>query len=243
MLASRGQERGQCRTLRARPPPGPASSRAAPPRLAHVRAKATAPASRSPSSTASIKPVSSASAALIGSARQQHLYRRLHAHQARQALRALGSWNDAQVDLRQPHLAHSGPPRGSGRHREFQAPAQRRAVERHDHGHPAVLDAREQVVHVGRAARSPPGHLLQPLDVRPCRKGPPRGQNHQGIRRRVGVGVGDGALDAAEDLRREGVDRRIVDADDGHRGVTREDVEVTGHLWGQRSWCGHSLQS
>ena len=42
------------------------------------------------------------------------------------------------------------------------------------------------------------------------------------------------ALESADDFRGERVDGRVVDADDGHRRVTRQDVEVTGHLRGER---------
>jgi hypothetical protein len=115
-------------------------------------------------------------------------------------------------------------------------------VKRHHHRHPAILDAREKVVHVGRAARSAPRQLLQALDVRPGHEGPASAHDDQGIRGHVGVGVGHGAPEAADDFRREGVDGRIVDADDGHRWVTRQDVEVTGHLRGERGWCGHDLR-
>jgi hypothetical protein len=179
---------------------------------------------------------------LDGSARHQHLNRGVHAHQARQALRALGPRNDAEVHLRQPHLPARHGDAVVARHRELEPPAQCGAVKRHHHGHAAVLDAREQVVHVGRAARTTPGYRLQALDIRPCREGPSSALDDEGIGSRVSVGLSHGALEAADDVRREGIDGRVVDADDGHRGVTRLDVQVTGYLRRERGWCGHGLR-
>ena len=123
------------------------------------------PPSRSPSTIRSIRPTRSASGRLHRLAGHAHLDRLLDADQPRQPLRAFGAGNDAEVDLGLPHLRIGDGDAVVAGHRHFEPAAERGAVQRHDDRLGGVLDALQQVVHVGGAAVAAPGQLLEPLDV------------------------------------------------------------------------------
>ena len=114
-------------------------------------AKAMAPATRSPSMISSTRPAASASFAGIGSPRQNHRQRLFDADEPRQALRAAGARNEAELDFRQaePRARRGDAEMAAERHLE--PAAERRAVHGRDR---RLLDRLDRGDHVerGRAA-------------------------------------------------------------------------------------------
>ena len=141
-----------------------------------------------------------------------HLDRLFDADQARQPLRALGAGDDAEVHLRLAHLRVGDRNAVVTGHGQFEAAAERGAVQRHDHRLRAVLEAGEDVVHVGRAAARAPGQLFQPLDVGAGDERPSGSGDDDPAHRRVCLGLRDGGIDAVRHLLAERVYRRVVDA-------------------------------
>ena len=149
------------------------------------RAPATRrPATRSPSTIQSMSPACSASSALMG--RPETHISSAFSTPTRRGSRCVpfGAGNDAEVHLglSQPgvaarHAVVAG-------HRQFQPAAERGAVHRHHHGLGAVLDAAEEVVHVGRPRHVAPGHALEPLDVGAGHERAARAHHHDGPRPR-----------------------------------------------------------
>ena len=178
------------------------------------RAKASAPAARSPSTMRSIRPAASASGGLDRLARHAHLDGLLEADEPGQSLRAFGARDDAQVHLGQSHLRVGDGDAVVSGHRDLEAAAERGAVHRHHDRLGAVLDALQELVHLGCAGITAPGDVLEPLDVGPRRKRP-AGPNHDhGPHRRVPRHRVNRGADAVDDLLAEGVHRRVVDADE-----------------------------
>ncbi len=216
-VASRRQERRVrsracpvCRVDRA------SSARVIPPRRIS-RAKATAPARRSPLINRSTRPAASASAAANRLARDAHVDGLFDADEPGQTLRALGAGNDAQVHLGLTHLRVRERHAIMTGHRQFEAAAERRTVQRHHHGPVAVFDARQQIVNVRRTRSSAPRGLFELLDVRASGERAAGAHHDNGPNGRVRVDLIERRVQSVDDLRTKRVDGRVVDDDDGDR--------------------------
>ena len=128
------------------------------------------------------------------------------ADQARQALRAAGAGNEAELDLGQadPRLGveHA---RVAGQ-RQLEAAAERRAMDRGDHRLFRGLDDRQDV-----RQRRGQRRLAKFADVGASDEGAPLAGDDHRLDRRVGVSRADRARQALANRLRGGVDRRIVD--------------------------------
>ena len=173
---------------------------------------------------ASMSALASASWARDRAAREDHRQRLLDAGEARQALRAAGARQEAELDLGQAE-----PRGGSGdaivaAERRLEAAAERRAVQRRDDRLRGVLHRRDDVVQVGGC-----GGLPNSRDVGAGDEGAARADQHD----RVDVGIVAAALDAFLDAvahaMAQRIHRRIVDGDDGDVAVaTQTDWIVQG---------------
>ena len=156
---------------------------------------------------------------LDGPARHAHRQRGLHADQPRQPLRAFGAGDDAEVHLRQAELrvwhGHAVVPG----HGHLEAAAERSAVDRHHDRLRAVLDAGQEVVHLRRARLGAPDDVLEALDVGAGDEGAAGAATTIACDGRVGGGLRQRGRQAVDGLGAEGVDRRVVDEDDGHTAV------------------------
>ena len=174
-------------------------------------AKASAPSRNLPSSTsASTAPHSCASLALKGLPGHVGFERLLDPDQARQALGSAGAGNDAELDLRQSELR--------GRHGDavvaglgqFEAAAERRAVDRRNDRLGASLDRRLNV-----EQRGPLGRLAEFGNVGAGDEGAAVADQHDGLDRGVGRRLRDAGTEAVADVGGKRVDRRRVDRDHG----------------------------
>ena len=150
-------------------------------------------------------------------ARRHHLQRLLRPHDARQPLRAAGAGQQAEIDFRQ---AAAGGGHGHAvvtGERHFQAAAQRRAVDRGDHGLGRILD---RVLHVeqARALR----RLAEFGDVGAGDEGAAFADEHDRFRVRVGDGLFEAARQSVAHGRRERVHRRRIQGEDGDLAVIGE---------------------
>ena len=156
---------------------------------------------------------------LDGPSRHAHRQRRLDADQPRQALGAFGAGDDAEVHLRLSQLrvwhGHAVVPG----HGHLEAAAERRAVHRHHDGLGTVLDAGQEPVHVRRARLGAPYDILEALDVGAGDEGAAGASQHDPCDGRVGGRLRQRGWQRLDDLGTEGVDRRVVDSDDGHTAV------------------------
>jgi hypothetical protein len=136
-----------------------------------------------------------------------------HADQARQALRAGGARQYAQLHLGQPELgAGDGAAEMAGQ-RELQAPAEGEAVDRRHHG----FGHRIHVVHEHRQGGQADWCGLAELrDVRTAGERPAAAQQQECAHRGVVLALLDGIEDALQHALADAecVDRRIVECDD-----------------------------
>ena len=109
-----------------------------------------------------------------------HRQRLLHARQARQSLRAFRAGDDAQRDFRQPQLCVRHRDAKMAGHRQFQAAAERRAVDGEDDRLRALLHAAQQRPQVQRRVELPPREALQLGDVGAPGERAPGAQDHHG---------------------------------------------------------------
>ena len=160
---------------------------------------------------------------------RHHLQRLLDADDARQALRATCAGQQAEVHLRQPAAGGGHGHAVVGAERDFQAAAQRRAVDRGDH---RLGRAFHGVLHVVKA-----GAALRPAelgDVGAGDEGAAVADDHHRLGGRIGQSRGHAASQAVAHVERQRVHRRRVQGDDpdiafqvvaghmvdlGHRGV------------------------
>ncbi len=149
-------------------------------------------------------PIDQAEAERVGSldrlAGDAHLDRLLDADQARQPLRALGARDNAEVHFGLSHLRVGDRNPVMTGHGQFEAAAERGAVKRHDHRLRAVLEAAEDVVHVGRAAAGAPGELFQAFDIRAGDERPSGSGDDDAANGGVGLRPGDRRVDAVRDV-------------------------------------------
>ena len=155
-------------------------------------------------------------------ARHDHRERGVHADEPRQPLRAFGARDDAEVHLRQAELRAGDGHAVVRGHGHFDSAAERSPVDRHHDRLRALLDALQQVVHLGRAGVAAPDHVFEALDVRAGDERAAGRRDHDGLGRGVGFGLRQRGREAVDGLGAEGVDRGVVDEDDGHRAVEAE---------------------
>ena len=135
----------------------------------------------------------------------------LDADGARQALRAAGTRDDAELDLGQSQLAHVlGRDAVVAAQRQLQPAAQRRAVDGRHHRLGRGLDAVDQLRQVGLL------HLgLEFRDVGAGREEPARAGQHDGLHARIGIGLVEGLLQPHTQGMAQRVDGWVVHLDDG----------------------------
>ena len=144
-----------------------------------------------------------------------HVQGLLDADETRQPLRALGARNDPEVDL---GLADERVRHGDAEvagHGDLETAAERRAVNRHDHGLAAVLDARQQRVHVARRLAVAPRRTLEAVDIGAGDERPARAHEHDRRHRLVALRGVEGLDDGFGNAGTERIDGGIVDGDDG----------------------------
>jgi hypothetical protein len=150
-------------------------------------------------------------------AAQHQVQRGLHANQAWRALRAAGAGHQAQLHLRQAQLGGRHGQAVVRRKSDLQPAAERGAMDRGQHRLAAVLDAAAHLGQRGRLRR-----LAELADVGTGNEVAARaGDQHRG-HGAVGFGRVDRGDQAAAHIHAEGVDRRVVDADDQHIGLALE---------------------
>ena len=157
-----------------------------------------------------------------------HVQGFLDADETRQPLRALGAWNDPEVDLglADERVRH-GDTEVAG-HGDLETAAERRAVNRHDHGLAAVLDARQQRVHVARRLAVAPRRTLEAVDIGAGDERPARAHEHDRRHRLVALRGVEGLDDGFGNAGTERIDGRIVDGDD-RDGVSDGGGDWIGH--------------
>jgi hypothetical protein len=102
------------------------------------------------------------------------------------------------------------------RHCDFQAAAQRRAMNRHHHGFRAIFNSREQGIQSDVAILLAGRDLAEFFDVGSSDERATASDQHSGANARVGHDLFDRFPDPFRDAGTERVDRRIVDGDDGN---------------------------
>ena len=144
-----------------------------------------------------------------------HVQGLLDADETRQPLRALGAGNDPEVDLglADERLRH-GDAEVAG-HGDLETAAERRAMNRHDHGLGAVFDARQQRVHVARRLAIAPRRTLEAVDIGAGDEGPARAHEHDRRHRLVALRGVEGLDDGFGNAGTQRIDGRVVDGDDG----------------------------
>ena len=140
---------------------------------------------------------------------QNDVERRLDPDEARQALRAAGAGDEAELDLRQAAFGRGdGDPVMRGQ-RDLEAAAERRAVQGGDH---RLLGVLYPVEHVGKKRRRV--RLAEFGDVGAGDEGAAGADQDRRLDLRVGLGLFDAELETLADGLGEGVDRGRVDRDD-----------------------------
>ncbi len=138
-----------------------------------------------------------------------HLERLLGANQARQALRAAGAGQQAELDLGQPDAgAGDGNPEMAGE-RQLEAAPQCRPVQCGDHRLRHSLDRSDDLAEPRRLRR-----LAELGDVGAGKEGASGAGDHHGLDRRIVAGLAQRFGEPGAHLVLERVDRRVVDRDD-----------------------------
>ncbi len=151
----------------------------------------------------------------------QHIDRLRQTHQPGQPLRALGSGDHPDRDLRHAHLgvAHGDAiVRGHG---DFNAASERGPMHRDDRRFRAVLDRGQQRVQIGALARRREFGQVGSGD-----EGLTGADDDDGVHRGVGLRFLDGGREAFRDARGNGVDRGVIDCDDGNLAVAMQPDEL-----------------
>ena len=143
--------------------------------------------------------------------------RLLNPDQPRQALRAAGAGNEAELDFRQAAFRRRDGDAVVRRQRDLESAAERRSVQRGDDRLRRVLDP---VEHVGKVGRG--GRLAEFGNVGAGDEGPPAADDHDGLDRAVRFRRLDAAFEAVADGLRQRVHRRGVDRDQRDLAVDGE---------------------
>ena len=191
---------------RGRAPCAAAASCRSPRARRRARPRAACP----PPRARSITPEACACLAADRRPRQDRLERRLRPDQARQALRAAGAGNEPELDLRQADLGRGNGDAVMADQRDLEAAAQRRAVDRGDDRLGAILD---RGLRVGQARA---GERLAELgDVGAGDEGAPGADQHDRLDRGIGRRLPHAVAQPVAHLRRQRVDGRRIDGQDG----------------------------
>ncbi len=145
---------------------------------------------------------------------QDHGQRLLYADEARQALRAAGARDEAELDLRQAGARSRRGEAEMATERNLETAAEWRAVQRRDHRLAYRLDRRD---HVPCARRLRP--LAELADVGARDEGTARAGDHDGFHARIGLGLVERRDQADPHGVPQGIDRRVVDRDDADIAV------------------------
>ncbi len=156
-------------------------------------------------------------------AREHGVERVLGAGEARQALRAAGARQQAEMHFRQAHARGRQRNAIVGAQRRLQAAAQRRAVQRRDDQLGRILHRGDDVVQV-RARR----RLAELADVGAGDEGAAAADQHDGVDAGILAEGLDAFLDAGADRRSQRIHRRIVDGEDSDAPLFGADDSV-GH--------------
>jgi hypothetical protein len=160
-----------------------------------------------------------------------HVEREPGAGQPRQPLRATGARDDAEEHLRLSDLGVLCRDAVVARHRHFEPASQRVPVDGRDEGLGRVLDALQE----GMDARGPREgvvaclQLVEDPDVRPGDERRAGADEDDGFDGPVRACARDSVVQALPDGGTEGVDRRVVDSQDGH-SVPDVVADEVGHL-------------
>ncbi len=142
--------------------------------------------------------------------RKDRLQRRLRADQARQALRAAGAGDEAELDLGQAELGRGNGDAVVADQRDLEAAAERCAVDRGDDRLRAVLDRGLRV----RQARARE-RLAEFGDVGAGDEGAPGADQHDRLDGGIGRRLRMPSRKPVAHLRRQRVHRRRIDRQDG----------------------------
>ena len=140
-----------------------------------------------------------------------HLQRLFRADDAGQTLRAARAGQEAKVHFRQADLGRRNRDAVVGAERDFQPAAQRRAVDRGDHGLWAVFHGALHVEEAGALLRG----LAELGDVGARDEGAAFADQHDGLDRCVFRRGLEARREAVAHRRRQGVHRRRVEGEDG----------------------------
>ena len=208
------------------------------------RAKATAPFSRSPS----IRLIHDAGfqrvLRLDRIAACAHLNRFGDAGQARQALRAAGAGNEAELHFRLANLRIGRGHAVVAGHGQFQSAAESGAMNGHHDWLGAVFDLQQQREQSGAGLCLARGHLAEFFDVGAGDESAPAADDDGGDHSRILLDLIDGFGNSFGHAGAHGVHRRIVDGDDGdtvdlgklHERRSRRIVHLTDFAPGKQPW-------
>jgi hypothetical protein len=158
-----------------------------------------------------------------------HLDRLLHTDEPRQPLRTFGARNNPEIDfglthssLRNGHTIVSG-------HGKLEPAAERGAVHRDDNWLGTLFDKPQQVVQVRRLAGAPRS-LFELLDVGTCNKRPARAHDDDAVCGRIVDEACDDGRQFLTNGAAKGVNRGVVDLDDGNAVTETGDGDIVAIL-------------
>ena len=154
--------------------------------------------------------------AFHGLATDDHVERRLHTQDARQALRAAGTRQEAQLDFGQGHAAARRGNAVVATERQFQPAAHTDGVNRCHHRLGRVLNSQDDAEQIGL------GHGFvgaEFLDVGTARKSLAGTGDNDGLHGSIRIGLLQCVSDGAARDHAQAVDRRVVERDDRHAAV------------------------
>jgi len=152
-----------------------------------------------------------------------HLQRPFDANQARQALGAAGTGQQADLHFRQADLGIDQGDAVMAGERHFQTAAQGGAVDHGDARLARGLDGLDYLRQRGRLRR-----LAEFLDVSAGHEGAAFADEHHGAHSGIRLGLAEGPQKSVADPMAQGVDRRIVDFDQGHVALALDPYHL-GH--------------
>ncbi|MNM96706.1 hypothetical protein D3C81_1091930 [compost metagenome] len=159
-----------------------------------------------------------------------HLQRLFHTGQARQALRAAGTWQQSEPYLRQTDAGVTLCDAVVAGQRHFQSTAQRRAMQHGQRRLGRALDGQGQLRQDRRLRR-----LAELADIGAGDEGLAGAIQHDQFHPRIGSRLGEGIQQAGTHGMTEGVDRRVVDADQGDAPLARQ-LYGRSHRWVHSGW-------
>ena len=143
-----------------------------------------------------------------------HLQGLFDTREARQALRAAGSRDEAELHFGLPHLGRRNRHAVMPGHGGFEAAAERSPVNGHHDGFRALLDLFQKGIQANVAALIARGDLSEFVDVRARNERAARADDDDGLHGIVAVSHADARRDSLRNARAEGVYGRVVDGND-----------------------------